>query len=215
MYAPAYWKHLRRGQPKVRRQTMTIIFDSDKYRLGKLCKYEHDYHGTGQSLRHKKYRWCVECVYTRIDRPPVVHLSLEDTFNLRVDKSEDCWNWTGGISKDGYGMFCWKLKYYKAHRLAYELAHGWGSLPNDLCICHHCDNRLCVRPDHLFLGTNADNVKDKLKKGRQPSKLLKQDVLDIRARYSQGVTQSQLAQEYKVEQTTISHIILRKNWKHI
>src|SRR4051794_32506507 len=80
-----------------------------------------------------------------------------------------CWEWTAGVFKSGgYGQFnmrvAGKRQPYRAHRISYELAHG--PIPSDLCVLHECDNRVCVNPAHLFLGTRGDNCDDMHAKGR-------------------------------------------------
>ena len=91
--------------------------------------------------------------------------SLEDRFWSYVDKSSDCWVWTGyKHHRDKYGHF--KVNNYpvRAHRMSYELEYG--SISMGYGVCHTCDNPPCVRPDHLFLGTQHDNLKDAYEKGR-------------------------------------------------
>jgi hypothetical protein len=78
---------------------------------------------------------------------------------------EGCWEWQGRRGAKGYGVFVWDTgKPVLAHRASYTIARG--SIPAGLFVCHHCDNPKCVRPDHLFVGTNADNMKDGYTKGR-------------------------------------------------
>jgi hypothetical protein len=90
---------------------------------------------------------------------------MEEHFDCLIEKTADCWLWSGSKDKDGYGIYhvCRVTK--KSHRIAWEIA--FGEIPKGLCVLHRCDNPACVRPDHLFLGTHADNVRDKHNKGRQ------------------------------------------------
>lgn len=83
-----------------------------------------------------------------------------------IQKTESCWLWTGCKNPAGYGLMGHKNRRTLAHRWMYELTHGL--LPPDMHVCHRCDNPSCVRPEHLFLGTNNDNMQDKCRKGRQP-----------------------------------------------
>lgn len=128
-----------------------------------------------------------------------------------------CWEWIGSISVWGYGQFA--TKRLKAHRVSWQLTYG--EIPNKLHVLHKCDNPLCVNPDHLFLGTQTDNMNDKVAKDRQLKgeesnlhKLTSQQVNEIRQRYlSGGISQSQLAREYGMTQQGISKIITRITWK--
>lgn len=87
-----------------------------------------------------------------------------EAFWTRVKRGEGCWEWQGEIAWTGYGRWVVSRVHWAAHRLAYTLANG--PIPDGQIVCHSCDNRRCVRPDHLWLGTYSDNIQDALRKGR-------------------------------------------------
>lgn len=166
-------------------------------------------------------RYCRQLRYTthrgRNGQNPIA----AGAFWSQVEKTDGCWTWLGRKYPSGYGRF--RAKY--AHRLAYELARG--PIPDGLCVCHTCDNPPCVNPDHLWLGTHQDNMRDRNIKGRtakqsgrtnarkrNASKLLTdQQILEIRRRYIPGqVTQIELAKEYGISKRFLWDIVTRRRW---
>lgn len=126
-----------------------------------------------------------------------------------------CWEWTGMLQfKEGYGLI-WRDGCHRlAHRASYELFVG-AMKPKD-CVLHRCDNRRCVNPDHLFLGTRTDNHNDMMAKGRHVNPnskgLTPSDVVEIR---TSALNQPQLARKFGVSQVLISRIQHRKCWKRV
>ena len=146
---------------------------------------------------------------------------IEERFWKKVDKStlSGCWEWMAYKLPQGYGRFRVAGRMQLAHRVSYELTHG--PIPDGMFVCHRCDNRGCVNPDHLFLGTQADNLRDMREKGRAApvvgeahgaARLTEADVLAIRA---DTRTQAAIAADYGVTQPLVNKIKRRKTWAHV
>lgn len=152
---------------------------------------------------------------------------IEQRFWIRVNKTETCWLWTAACRRGGYGAMWDGTKINAAHRLSWEIANG--KIVDDLCVLHKCDTPACVRPDHLFLGTVADNQTDMKLKGRRKgingglvgsnhgmAKLSNEQVLEIRKLADAGkISKRQIARRFCVTHPLISQIHKRKVWRHI
>ena len=147
--------------------------------------------------------------------------TVKDRFEQKFipEPNSGCWLWMEGVDKDGYGQFHGNGKNNRAHRVSYELYVA--PIPSGLQVLHKCDTPNCCNPDHLFLGTNMDNVEDKVQKNRQachletsnPScKLTEDEVIGIRA---DTRTQAEIAADYGIKREAVSKIKLRKRWAHI
>lgn len=148
--------------------------------------------------------------------------TIQERFEDKFTKSDICWEWSACKTKDGYGQFRFHKQMQLAHRIAYHLYVG--EIPVGMCVCHRCDNPSCVNPVHLFLGTHIDNMLDRDNKGRDAdhrgeknghAKLINAQVVEIRKKHSEGATQSELAKEFGVSQSTISHILCGETWESI
>ncbi len=139
-----------------------------------------------------------------------------------IEKTASCWVWRG-YSKNRYGSIMVNGRYVKAHRFSYE--HYIGPIPAGLYVLHKCDNSLCVNPEHLFVGTQFDNMTDMKQKGRElkakgsnagRSRLTEEQVLSIRQELQEtNITCWQLAKKYNVTANAIRCIKLRLTWRHI
>lgn len=155
----------------------------------------------------------------------MTHDELIEAFWAKIDKrgDDECWLWTGACDRrGGYGLFGTKKisKSTKAHRISWELANG--PIPTGLCVCHKCDNPPCQNVKHMFLGTNADNVEDKVNKHRQlkgeefyNAKLTEEGVVRLFELNQQGLTHTQIEKVTGVPATTVCRVLRGEDWKHV
>jgi hypothetical protein len=136
---------------------------------------------------------------------------------LTARKTEDangCWNWTGARTTGGYGHMWLHGALQYVHRLVAIVAHGLDP-DSGLHVLHECDNRSCFNPDHLWLGTHADNIADATRKGRMGKKLRPEDVSEIKRLLRQRHTQREIAKRFSVSPTAIGQIARGETWNHV
>jgi hypothetical protein len=158
-------------------------------------------------------------------------IPLDESFWNKVDRSggtESCWPWVGGRNPNWYGYWYPIVKYgltVYAHRTAWEWDNG--PIPKGLIACHHCDNPPCCNPNHIFIGTDADNLADMHRKGRAVSGFLRASrgekngnsrlnadtVSLIRLRWRNGELIQHLADEHGVTWRSVQLIVLNRTWK--
>lgn len=148
-------------------------------------------------------------------------MNIEQRFWTKVDKTNSCWLWTGAKLPKGYGLF---KGHGRGNILAHRFSYGQtkGPIPDGLLVCHECDNPSCVNPDHLFLGSHADNVADMMSKGRHrpispkgttnPNcKITEREVAVIRESTD---SYRKLAERFGVGKSQIARIKSGQHWSH-
>jgi len=159
--------------------------------------------------------------------------SLEERFWGKVDvgNKDECWEWLFSKNSKGYGEFWYPQRGKHTHAHQASWAIHYGEIPKGMCVCHHCDNPSCVNPDHLFLGTIADNNKDRDQKGRSKyrflygkdhpqhgtnskfNKLAEEDVREIRKLCASGNhTLREIGNMFGVCHGVISNIKQKRKW---
>jgi len=161
--------------------------------------------------------------------------SERERFFEKVHTGSGCWEWQGSLAPNGYGQFFRPEGSRQAHRIAWEYENG--PIENGLHVCHTCDNRKCVRPSHLFLGTRSDNMKDMVAKQRHNTspgcramlkvrkvnrgvnnhecKLTEEQAMIAKACPQTRGSASRLAEAFGVSLTVISDIRAGKRWTHL
>ncbi len=147
----------------------------------------------------------------------------KERFEAKINKTNDCWLWTGAKNDMGYGYIRLDGRSVRAHRVSYELYVG--KISKTKQINHKCHVRNCVKPTHLYAGTSSQNMIDMFESGRGETrrgeksamaKLTTANVRAIRKSVEKGIsTQKDLAKQYGVSNTVISNVVNRKSWKHI
>jgi hypothetical protein len=146
---------------------------------------------------------------------------IKERFWSKVDirGPEECWFWRAGRLASGYGAFWVGRTMVNAHRVAWKLAYG--EIPDGLFCCHTCDQRPCCNPQHLFIGTNSENIRDAVKKGRLTrrrgedhpcAKLTQSDVRSIRERLVEGSSEREIAGAFQVSRRCVRNIKLGRSW---
>jgi hypothetical protein len=151
-----------------------------------------------------------------------------DRLTEKLDKSGDCWIWTGYRNDDGYGeMNVARGKKKKVHRVMWE--QSFGPIPEGMCVCHRCDIPACCNPVHLFLGTHAENMQDMVRKGRKVTPVAfilskakgernakaKLTAAAVRSIRNSSQTTKELAQSFGVSTASICNVISRRTWRHL
>lgn len=149
-------------------------------------------------------------------------LNAKERFWRNVEKTESCWNWIGGKRNNGYGVIFANGRDGSAHQFSYEIHRGpIGSMH----VLHKCDNKVCVNPDHLFLGTNRDNVDDKVKKNRAPRGSMHgmaigrdrivASVRLMRLMYEDGASAEQIANMTGRAYKTVLRVLKHQRWTNV
>lgn len=140
---------------------------------------------------------------------------------VKVD-ANGCFNWQGSIHRDGYGMTYWppQKQTMQTHRASYLVFRG--AVPKGMFVCHRCDNRRCINPAHLFLGTPKENIEDAFEKRRlccgesvNTACLKESDVVEIARLYGTGKTIRELCEIYGIANSSMVRIVNGKNWRHV
>lgn len=149
--------------------------------------------------------------------------SMETRFWEKVDKHSDdeCWNWLATGTFERYGQFWVGKRMIGAHRFSWILHYN--EIPDGMRVCHRCDNKKCVNPSHLFLGTQKENIIDMINKKRDSiigernnnSRLSNHDVIEIKKYIASGFSNRKIATIYKIDESTISHIKCNHSWRTV
>lgn len=171
---------------------------------------------------------------TRRDGTRIKEWFWSDEMVERLEGKDGCWLWRAPIAADGYGRFGCSTygeggrKTYPAHKVSWELATG-EKVRTGLLVCHHCDNRRCIRPSHLFVGTHTDNMRDMWAKGRgwnhkppvmrgensMQSRVSAAQVIEFRRLFLTGISCRELAKQFNLGHCLVSNAVSGRSWAHI
>lgn len=176
------------------------------------------FHIDAWAARNGRGHYCSRTCYSNRASVP-----LAERFWNKVQKTESCWLWLGSSNRRGYGAIDVDGVLLRSHRVSWELANG--PIPDGLYVLHRCDNPSCVNPEHLFIGTQKENMQDCSRKGRKAglagnenpaAKLTAEDVHNIRKLHATGVGGNQIAKMYpQVSLSAIFRIIARRSWQSV
>jgi hypothetical protein len=154
---------------------------------------------------------------------PMPNFATLERFYSKALVGDGCWEWTAAKNKSGYGRFGVHGVNKLAHRVAYWLEHG--EIPEGMHVLHRCDNPSCIRPGHLFLGTDLDNSVDMAAKGRArwaqkgsthwKAKLSEESIPEIRRRHESGDTWASIGRSYGIDGTAARRAATGYNWSHV
>lgn len=163
--------------------------------------------------KRKEFESCRRCGIKYRFSKSVFFCSLECRFLGSVKKSKGCWLWLDNVGTHGYGQISIKNRPEVTHRVSWELHRG--KIPAGICVLHRCDNRRCVNPDHLFLGTRADNQDDMAKKGRAGKKYAPAQVRKMRRLFAAGHAMKAIAREMNTSDSVVAYVVKRIYHKYV
>lgn len=179
----------------------------------------------GCEKRTQSRGWCAAHYYRWRKRgttgtPGLERRPADYPYPLLGNRETRCWEWPGWRSPAGYGHVRWDGRQGTPHRFVYEAIYG--AIPPGMMVLHRCDNPPCCNPDHLFLGTHADNMADMVAKARPAlgernanAKLTENDVRAIRRKRAEGQTFPSLAVEFGISLPQAQNVVYRKQWRHV
>jgi hypothetical protein len=171
----------------------------------------------GTTLNTKQPKYCSRQCSSMSRRIP-----FEDRFFNRVEKTDSCWLWTGSRNELGYGMVWDRTKKWgkkRATHVSWEI--HFGAIPKGQVVCHKCDNPPCVRPDHLFLGTQKENLQDMARKRRStigernPGAKVTEEIVRAIRQQPSSLYDREVAQMFHISRKQVGNIRRRHSWKHV